>query len=72
MKFCSALMVCMIILKNTMGVIMGRVMVKKFLTAVLITYSAVKRFGGNPILGIVLGCIMIHPRTCGIYGDAMV
>ena len=28
---------------------------------VLITYSAVKRFGGNPILGIVLGCIMIHP-----------
>lgn len=29
---------------------------------VLITYSAVKRFGGNPILGIVLGCIMIHPE----------
>lgn len=28
---------------------------------VLITYSAVKRFGGNPILGIVLGCTMIHP-----------
>lgn len=28
---------------------------------VLITYSAVKRFGGNPVLGIILGCIMIHP-----------
>lgn len=29
---------------------------------VLITYSAVKRFGGNPILGIVLGCTMLHPN----------
>lgn len=29
---------------------------------VLIAYSAVKRFGGNPILGIVLGCIMVHPE----------
>lgn len=28
---------------------------------VLITYSAVKRFGGNPVLGIILGCMMIHP-----------
>lgn len=27
----------------------------------LITYSAVKRFGGNPILGIVLGCTMLFP-----------
>ena len=28
---------------------------------VLITYSAVKRFGGTPVLGIILGCMMIHP-----------
>lgn len=27
-----------------------------------IAYSAVKRFGGNPILGIVLGCILLHPE----------
>lgn len=27
----------------------------------LVTYSAVKRFGGNPILGIVLGCTMLYP-----------
>ncbi len=28
---------------------------------VLITYSAVKRFGGNPILGIVLGLMLVSP-----------
>ncbi len=27
----------------------------------LVTYSAVKRFGGNPIFGIVLGCTMLYP-----------
>ncbi|SES70895.1 PTS system, trehalose-specific IIC component [Salinibacillus kushneri] len=27
----------------------------------LIGWSAVKRFGGNPLLGIVLGLIMVHP-----------
>lgn len=27
----------------------------------LVTYSAVKRFGGNPIFGIVLGCTMLFP-----------
>ena len=24
-------------------------------------YSAVKRFGGNPILGILVGIVMVHP-----------
>jgi len=28
---------------------------------VLIGWSAVKRFGGNPLLGIVLGLILVHP-----------
>lgn len=28
---------------------------------VLITWSAVKRFGGNPVLGLVLGFMMLHP-----------
>lgn len=28
---------------------------------VLIAWSAVKRFGGNPVLGIILGCMMLHP-----------
>lgn len=27
----------------------------------LIGWSAVKRFGGNPLLGIVLGCMLVHP-----------
>ena len=27
----------------------------------LVTYSAVKRFGGNPVFGIVLGCTMLFP-----------
>lgn len=29
---------------------------------VLITYSAVKRFGGNPVLGIVVGLMMVAPQ----------
>lgn len=28
---------------------------------VLVAWSATKRFGGNPVLGIVLGCVMVHP-----------
>ncbi|MDO4325916.1 MAG: glucose PTS transporter subunit IIA [bacterium] len=28
---------------------------------ILVMYSAVKRFGGNPILGILVGIVMIHP-----------
>lgn len=28
---------------------------------ILITWSTVKRLGGNPVLGIVLGCMMLHP-----------
>ena len=28
---------------------------------VLVMYSAVKRFGGNPILGILVGIVMVHP-----------
>ena len=28
---------------------------------VLVAYSATKRFGGNPVLGIILGLILVHP-----------
>ena len=28
---------------------------------ILVMYSAVKRFGGNPILGILVGIVMVHP-----------
>ena len=28
---------------------------------VLIAYSATKRFGGNPVLGIIIGLILVHP-----------
>lgn len=28
---------------------------------ILVMYSAVKRFGGNPLLGILVGIVMIHP-----------
>ena len=29
---------------------------------ILVMYSAVKRFGGNPILGILVGIVMVHPN----------
>jgi PTS system sucrose-specific IIC component len=28
---------------------------------VLVAYSATKRFGGNPVLGIIIGLILVHP-----------
>lgn len=34
---------------------------------VLVGYSASKRFGGNPILGILLGLILIHPSLMSAY-----
>lgn len=34
---------------------------------ILISYSATKRFGGTPILGLVLGCIMVHPDLANAY-----
>nr|WP_245837364.1 PTS transporter subunit EIIC [Virgibacillus phasianinus] len=39
----------------------------------LIGWSAVKRFGGNPLLGIVLGLMMVHPDLLNAYsyGDAL-
>ncbi|MFZ3580402.1 PTS system trehalose-specific EIIBC component [Virgibacillus sp. DJP39] len=39
----------------------------------LIGWAAVKRFGGNPLLGIVLGLIMVHPDLLNAwaYGDAL-
>ena len=39
----------------------------------LIGWSAVKRFGGNPLLGIVLGLMLIHPDLLNAYayGDAL-
>lgn len=29
---------------------------------VLVAYSATKRFGGNPVIGIVIGLILVHPE----------
>ncbi|MBP1948458.1 PTS system trehalose-specific EIIBC component [Virgibacillus litoralis] len=39
----------------------------------LIGWSAVKRFGGNELLGVVLGLIMVHPALLNAwsYGDAL-
>lgn len=39
----------------------------------LIGWSAVKRFGGNPLLGVVLGLILVHPDLLNAwaYGDAL-
>jgi len=36
----------------------------------LIGWSAVKRFGGSPILGIVLGLILVHPDLLSAYSYA--
>ncbi len=36
----------------------------------LVGWSAVKRFGGNPLLGIVLGLMLIHPDLLNAYGYA--
>ncbi|MCD5325283.1 MULTISPECIES: PTS system trehalose-specific EIIBC component [Pontibacillus] len=39
----------------------------------LIGWSAVKKFGGNPLLGIVLGLILVHPELLNAwdYGNAV-
>ncbi|WP_436725536.1 PTS transporter subunit EIIC, partial [Streptomyces sp. URMC 127] len=34
----------------------------------LIGWSAVKRFGGNPLLGIVLGVMLVHPDLLNAWG----
>ncbi len=36
----------------------------------LVGWSAVKRFGGNPLLGIVLGLMLIHPDLLNAWGYA--
>jgi PTS system trehalose-specific IIC component len=36
----------------------------------LIGWSAVRKFGGNPLLGIVLGLIMVHPELMSAYDFA--
>ncbi|WP_149846562.1 PTS system trehalose-specific EIIBC component [Paenibacillus sp. 37] len=36
----------------------------------LIGWAAVKRFGGSPLLGIVLGLILVHPDLLSAYGYA--
>ncbi|MDM5227110.1 PTS transporter subunit EIIC [Cytobacillus sp. NJ13] len=36
----------------------------------LIAFSAAKKFGGNPVLGIVLGLIMVHPELMNAYAFA--
>ena len=33
----------------------------------LVVYSATIRFGGNPVLGLILGAIMIHPELADAY-----
>ena len=35
---------------------------------VLVGWSAVKRFGGNPLLGIVLGAMLVHPDLLNAWG----
>lgn len=34
----------------------------------LVAYSATKRYGGSPVLGIVIGAIMLHPDLANAYG----
>ncbi|WP_066893574.1 PTS transporter subunit EIIC [Clostridium nigeriense] len=34
----------------------------------LVVYSATKRYGGNPVLGLVIGAIMLHPDLANAYG----
>lgn len=34
----------------------------------LVAYSATKRYGGNPVLGLVIGAIMLHPDLANAYG----
>lgn len=34
----------------------------------LIAYSSTKRYGGNPVLGLVIGAIMLHPDLANAYG----
>ena len=36
----------------------------------LIGWSAVKKFGGNPVLGIVLGLVLVHPQLMSAYDYA--
>lgn len=36
----------------------------------LVVYSATKRFGGNPVLGLVIGAIMLHPDLANAYSVA--
>lgn len=36
----------------------------------LVGWSAVKKFGGNPLLGIVLGLILVHPNLMSAYDYA--
>lgn len=36
----------------------------------LVGYSAVKKFGGNPVLGIVLGLMLVHPNLTNAYANA--
>jgi len=36
----------------------------------LIGWSAVKKFGGNPVLGIVLGLVLVHPSLLSAYDFA--
>ncbi|WP_026701501.1 PTS system trehalose-specific EIIBC component [Salibacterium aidingense] len=36
----------------------------------LIGWSAVRQFGGNPLLGIVMGLVLVHPELLSAYGYA--
>lgn len=47
---------------NSMADFMGIIATTFDYLPILVMYSAVKRFGGNPILGILVGIVMVHPN----------
>lgn len=47
---------------NSLADFMGIIATTFDYLPVLVMYSAVKRFGGNPILGILVGIVMVHPN----------
>ncbi len=47
---------------NSLADFMGIIATTFDYLPILVMYSAVKRFGGNPILGILVGIVMVHPN----------
>ena len=48
---------------NSLADFMGIIATTFDYLPILVMYSAVKRFGGNPILGILVGIVMVHPNS---------